>query len=140
MPLDGGSELFGGGVQPAGGPFFQFRIPPLRNVELTAPYFHNGAYPSLEAVVRHYSNVDSALTSYDVTQLEPALRSTYHGDAATRQKVLAAADPRVRRALAFTPEEQRQLVAFLKSLTDPAARDLSGVAPATVPSGLPVRE
>jgi len=135
-PLDGGSDLFGG-VQP-NGPFFQFRVPPLRNVELTAPYMHNGAYPTLEAVVRHYSNVDSAVTSYDVTQLEPALRSTYHGDATTRQKLLASVDPRVRRILAFTPEEQRQLVAFLKSLTDPAARDLSSVTPASVPSGLPV--
>jgi len=31
------------------------------------------------------------------------------------------------------------LVAFLKSLTDPAARDLSGIVPTSVPSGLPVR-
>jgi len=29
-------------------------------------------------------------------------------------------------------------VAFLKSLTDPAARDLSGIAPTSVPSGLPI--
>ena len=137
-PLDGGSDLFVGGQ--ANGPFFQFRVPPLRNVELTAPYMHDGAYPTLEAVVRHYSNVDSAVTSYDVTQLEPALRSMYHGDAATRQKLLASVDPRLRRVLAFTPEEQRQLVAFLKSLTDPAARDLSSVMPASVPSGLPVRD
>jgi hypothetical protein len=28
----------------------------------------------------------------------------------------------------------------LKSLTDPAARDMSGVAPASVPSGLSVRD
>jgi cytochrome c peroxidase len=137
-PLDGGGDPFGGGVVTATGPRFQFRVPALRNVELTAPYMHNGAYPTLEAVVRHYSNVDSAVTSYDVTQLEPALRSTYHGDADTRQKLLASVDFRLRRNLGFTPEEQRQLVAFLKSLTDPAARDLSGVKPASVPSGLPV--
>jgi cytochrome c peroxidase len=136
--LDGGGDPFGGGVVTTTGPRFQFRVPALRNVELTAPYMHNGAYPTLEAVVRHYSNVDSAVTSYDVTQLEPALRSTYHGDADTRQKLLASVDFRLRRNLGFTPEEQRQLVAFLKSLTDPAARDLSGVKPASVPSGLPV--
>jgi len=82
--------------------------------------------------------VDSAVTSYDVTQLEPALQSTYHGDAVTRQKLLSSVDFRVRRILPFTPEEQRQLVAFLKSLTDPAARDLRSVAPPSVPSGLPV--
>jgi hypothetical protein len=31
------------------------------------------------------------------------------------------------------------VVAFLKSLTDPSARDLSGLVPPAVPSGLPVR-
>jgi hypothetical protein len=30
-------------------------------------------------------------------------------------------------------------VAFLKSLTDPAARDLRSIVPASVPSGLSVR-
>ncbi|HEX6051986.1 MAG TPA: cytochrome c peroxidase, partial [Gemmatimonadaceae bacterium] len=39
---------------------FAFRVQPLRNVELTAPYMHNGAYPTLEAVVRHYNHADSA--------------------------------------------------------------------------------
>jgi len=33
-----------------------------------------------------------------------------------------------------------ELVAFLKSLTDPAARDLTSLIPARVPSGLPVQE
>ena len=31
-----------------------------------------------------------------------------------------------------------QLVAFLKSLTDPAARNLGSLVPASVPSGLPL--
>src|SRR5437762_7474561 len=43
---------------------FSFRVPPLRNVELTAPYMHNGAYRTLENVVKHYTNADSALRSY----------------------------------------------------------------------------
>ena len=29
---------------------FAFRTPPLRNVALTSPYMHNGAYPDLESV------------------------------------------------------------------------------------------
>jgi len=33
-----------------------------------------------------------------------------------------------------------ELVAFLKSLTDPAARDLSSLVPASVPSGLPIAD
>ena len=117
---------------------FAFRAPPLRNVELTAPYTHSGAYPTLEAVVRHYSNVQKAVRSYDVTQLSPSLRSAYHGDEATINALLESLDFRVRRPLEFTPDEESDLVAFLRSLTDPAARDLSSLVPQSVPSGLPV--
>jgi cytochrome c peroxidase len=119
---------------------FAFRVQPLRNVELTAPYFHSGAYPTLEAVVRHYNNADSAQKSYDASQLSPAVRALYHGDAATKSAVLETLDFRLREPLRLTATEQSQLVAFLKSLTDPAARDLSSIAPASVPSGLSVKD
>jgi cytochrome c peroxidase len=120
---------------------FAFRVPTLRNVELTAPYMHNGAYESLERVVRHYTNPDSALRNYDVLQLAPALRAQVHNDAATIADVLKTLDSRFK----FSPiqlngEEQTQIVAFLKSLTDPAARNLASVVPARVPSGLSVRD
>ena len=117
---------------------FAFRVTPLRNVELTAPYMHNGAFPTLEAVVRHYNDVTEALQTYDVSQLPPTLRDTYHGDDATINAVLATLDFRLRTPLGLTDAEQRDLVAFLKALTDPAARDLTSLIPATVPSGLPV--
>ena len=32
----------------------KFKVPTLRNVELTAPYMHNGVYATLEEVVLHY--------------------------------------------------------------------------------------
>ena len=118
---------------------FSFRVPSLRNVELTAPYMHNGAYGSLEQVVRHYTNADSALRNYDVNQLEPALRLQYRGDPASIAKIAQNMDPRVRQGIRLTPLEQQQIVAFLKSLTDPAARNLSASVPASVPSGLPIR-
>jgi cytochrome c peroxidase len=119
---------------------FAFRVPTLRNVELTAPYMHNGAFKNLETVVRHYTNPDSSLRHYDVTQLDPALRTMVRNDAATIEDVLKNLDGRFR----FSPirldaEERIQVVAFLKSLTDPAARNLASVVPATVPSGLSVR-
>ncbi len=140
-PLDRGrGELFATPPNVIGPYQFAFRVPPLRNVELTAPYMHNGAYPTLEAVVRHYSNADSALRNYDVSQLHPSLRSTHHGDAPTIAAIAQTMDFRVRQLLRLTPLEQEQLVAFLKSLTDPSAHDLSAIAPAAVPSGLPVRE
>jgi cytochrome c peroxidase len=33
---------------------YRFRTPMLRNVALTAPYGHNGAFPDLESMVRHH--------------------------------------------------------------------------------------
>jgi cytochrome c peroxidase len=125
-----------------GGEFyrFSFRVPALRNVELTAPYMHNGAYPTLERVVRHYTNVDSALRNFDDTHLPPALRPSVRRDDATINDILRTRDFRVRtEGLQLTLVEQRELVAFLKSLTDPSAVNLAQVIPASVPSGLSIR-
>jgi cytochrome c peroxidase len=118
---------------------FAFRVQPLRNVELTTPYFHSGAYSTLEAVVRHYNNADSAQRNFDPSGLSPAVRAMYHGDPATVNAVLQTLDFRIREPLRLTTTEQSQLVAFLKSLTDPAARDLRSIVPSSVPSGLAVR-
>lgn len=118
---------------------FVFRAPPLRNVELTAPYFHDGAFATLESAVRHYNNVTASLRDFDPSGLPPALQSSYHGDAATLDRILATLDFRLQTPLNLSDTEVAELVAFLKSLTDPAARDLSAIAPVSVPSGLPVR-
>ncbi|HEX9705329.1 MAG TPA: cytochrome c peroxidase [Gemmatimonadales bacterium] len=118
---------------------FAFRVVPLRNVELTAPYFHSGAYPTLDAVVRHYNDVPVALRGYDVSQLAPELRGMFHGDPATIDDILSRLDGRLARPLNLSDGEMGQVVAFLKALTDPAARDLNALIPATVPSGLPVQ-
>lgn len=118
---------------------FLFRVPTLRNVELTAPYMHDGAFATLEAVVRHYTKVEETLRNYDVTQLDPAVRAQYRGDPTTIDAILAATNPSIRQPLGLSDTEVRQLVAFLQSLTDPAARELSSIVPSSVPSGLPVR-
>jgi cytochrome c peroxidase len=118
---------------------FAFRVPPLRNVELTAPYTHSGAYATLEAVVEHYSDVPTAMREYDVSQLSPDFRDSHHGDDAALAEITATLDGRFFRRLDFSEEEKSDLVAFLKSLTDPSARDLSYLVPSRVPSGLPVR-
>ena len=118
---------------------FAFRVPPLRNVELTAPYFHDGAIATLEAAVRHYNDVPKSLREFDPSTLPAAVQSSYHGDQTTIDSVLRSLDFRLRTPLNLTDTQIDELVAFLKSLTDPAARDLSGIIPASVPSGLPVR-
>jgi cytochrome c peroxidase len=108
---------------------FAFRVAPLRNVELTAPYFHSGAYRTLEAVVGHYNDVAKALSQYDPSQLDPDVRPYYRGEPATVSAVLATLDGRLG-PLGLTDAEVSELVAFLRALTDPAARILSAV-PAT---------
>jgi cytochrome c peroxidase len=117
---------------------FLFRAPPLRNVALTGPYMHNGAYVTLEAAVRHYSNPRVALATYDASQLSPVLQPTVHSSPADLSAVLATIDTRVDTTLDLSAAEVAQLVAFLESLTDPAAVDQTALVPASVPSGLPV--
>ena len=46
---------------------YTFRVPPLRNVALTAPYFHSGAYQTLEEVMDHYTNGAAAIDQYNDT-------------------------------------------------------------------------
>ncbi|HJR16898.1 MAG TPA: cytochrome c peroxidase, partial [Gemmatimonadales bacterium] len=55
---------------------YAFRTPPLRNVELTAPYGHNGAFFDLRDFVAHYSESDVKLNEFDITRLEVLLQAT----------------------------------------------------------------
>lgn len=75
-----------------------FRTPSLRNVELTAPYFHDGSAATLEDVVRYYIKGGNQNANRD-WQLEP---------------------------VALNEEEQRNLVEFLKALTSDEARRGAG--------------
>jgi cytochrome c peroxidase len=113
---------------------YRFRTPPLRNVELTAPYGHDGAIVTLRGWVDHYTGSDVKLRNYDVNQLEPALRGTLQP---TTSDILLTRDTRLK-TLAMTQQTVDDITEFLKSLTDPAARDMRSVVPTSVPSGLPV--
>jgi cytochrome c peroxidase len=113
---------------------YAFRTPPLRNVELTAPYGHDGAFASLRDFVAHYSESDVKLRAFDGSGLEPALRGTLLRNF---DDILATRDPLLD-GVVFDDVTIDEVTEFMKALTDPAARDLSAIAPATVPSGLPV--
>lgn len=113
---------------------YAFRTPPLRNVELTAPYGHDGAYTDLRVFVDHYSESDTKLRNFDVSSLDPALQSTLQP---TAEDILATRDTLLN-GVVFTDEQVDQVTAFMKALTDPNARDLSRTVPASVPSGLGV--
>jgi len=113
---------------------YRFRTTPLRNVELTAPYGHDGAITSLAAFVEHYSESDKKLLEYDPSQLEPALRGTALDNALA---VLAQRDTLLAGVI-FSPEIAEKLMEYMSALTDPGARNLSRVVPVRVPSRLPV--
>jgi cytochrome c peroxidase len=113
---------------------YAFRTPPLRNVELTGPYGHDGAIVSLRAWVDHYSQSQIKLNAYDPAQLEPLLQGTLLPTAAD---ILATRDFKLKN-LVLDGQTVDDIAEFLKALTDPAARDLTGVIPVSVPSGLPV--
>jgi cytochrome c peroxidase len=113
---------------------YAFRTPPLRNVELTAPFGHDGAIVDLQAFVDHYSESDIKLRAYDGNQLEVALRPTV---LQTFEQILASRDTLLN-GVVFPAEVVEQVTEFMKALTDPAARDLRRVTPRRVPSGLPV--
>lgn len=57
---------------------------------------------------------------------------------ASLDAMAATLDPSVRSPLALSDAEVADMVVFLRSLTDPAARNLAHTIPSTVPSGLPV--
>ena len=82
-----------------GNPSFDghFKTPSLRNLELTAPYMHDGRFATIEEVVEHYSTGVLA---------HPTL-SAHMKD--------SDGNPR---HLDLTDEESAALVAFLKTLTD----------------------
>jgi cytochrome c peroxidase len=119
---------------------YAFRTPPLRNVELTAPYGHDGAYFDLRAFVDHYSDSHLKLEEFlalrdpNVNLLEPLLRNTL---LPTLNEVLATRDPLLT-GVFFPPQVVDEVTEFMKALTDPAARNLQHIVPERVPSRLPV--
>jgi len=120
---------------------FKFRTPPLRGVELTSPYMHNGAYTTLEDAIRHHTDPAAAYAAYDITQIEPDMQAYGLNPAAP---VFSPINPvelghgpgQVR--IDLTDAQIADLVEFLKSLTDPRMLETASLAPTSVPSGLPL--
>ncbi|NBS17006.1 MAG: conjugal transfer protein [Gammaproteobacteria bacterium] len=73
-----------------------FKIPSLRNVELTGPYFHNGSAKNLEEVIDFYNRAGN-------------LTNATHFEAFVFPQ-------------GFSDQDKKDLVAFLKSLTDERVR------------------
>jgi cytochrome c peroxidase len=72
----------------------KFKVPSLRNVEVTGPYMHDGRFKTLEEVVEHYnSGIRFSST------LDPNMHT-------------------IRQGLQLTASEKRDLINFMKTLTD----------------------
>lgn len=56
---------------------YKFLTQPLRNISLTAPFFHNGAYNSLNEVVDHYNNPSKSIHNYNITKLQKLFSGNY---------------------------------------------------------------
>ena len=117
---------------------YTFRTPSLRNVTLTAPYLHSGAYATLKDVIRHKSDMWEAAATYDpsANHVPPDLYSSLQPFDAEAHKLTAA--PQLNAGLPLADTDIDDLVAFLGALTDPAAADLEWLVPDAVPSGLPL--
>lgn len=117
---------------------YSFRTPSLRNVSLTAPYFHSGVAPTLEAAIRHHANIWNSAATFDPSAngIPPALYSSLRPFQPTAQWPTVA--PALADGLPLDEADIADLSAFLASLTDPAATDLAWLVPESVPSGLPL--
>lgn len=76
---------------------YRFKVPTLRNIELTYPYMHDGRMQTLREVLDHYTD-----GIVDTKTLDPLLRDPVTG----------------KLGLSITDQEKEQIIAFLKTLTD----------------------
>jgi cytochrome c peroxidase len=94
----------------------RFQAPSLRNIALTAPYMHDGRFASLEEVVHFYAHrvrphptLDPRmLTNRDASNVDPCQSRASVNIKVEQQPV----------GLPLSSCDQRDLVAFLKTLTD----------------------
>jgi cytochrome c peroxidase len=78
----------------------KFKTPTLRNVEVTAPYMHDGRFDTLEQVLDFYAEGIQRSPN-----LDPVLGVHLNGGGS---------------GLPLAPQDRADIVAFLKALTDPA--------------------
>ena len=135
-PLDFGRVL----VSRDEADMFKFRTPSLHNAALTGPYMHNGAFATLEAVIRHKIDPEPSLAAYDPAHLTADEYALLHNDPMVRSALLGTLAPEIGIVPQLTDTQIAQLIAFLEALTDPAAADLDHLVPERVPSGLPVAD
>ncbi len=115
---------------------YMFRTAPLRNLAVAPGFFHNGAFGSIEAAIRHHADVLASLDAYH------PVKNKLPGDLSVgpSEPVLAAGlDPLLAQPLGLKHKDIKALTAFVEqALLDPRVLDFCDLVPQAVPSGLPV--
>ncbi len=120
---------------------YSFRTPPLRNVALSAPYFHSGSYETLRDVIKHHNDPADALAHYDISQVPELFRQAYEEVRHQNEARLRQLPPLLRKQPRLTESEIHHLVVFLEeALTDEMSRNQEHLIPQVVPSGLPLNQ
>ncbi|MGB5642867.1 MAG: cytochrome c peroxidase [Gammaproteobacteria bacterium] len=116
---------------------YAFRTPSLLNVTETGPWGHAGAYTSLEAVIRHHLDPQTAVNTYDFNQLEASIVSSGQTDDMLINTQKALDKLALNRLigifsvpiLELSDEQIGHIIEFLKTLTDPCVQDRACLAP-----------
>ncbi len=121
---------------------YRFRTPSLRNVALTAPYGHNGAFPDLDGIIRHHLNPSESLKEWKrewaKLPLIPWLAEIdflVWDDRFEMERFRNKIDIQ---PIALSDDEIADLVSFMHALTGQTAQKLRFGIPKRVPSGLPI--
>lgn len=120
---------------------YAFRTPSLRNVALTAPYGHNGAYRDLRSFVEQHLAPAKSHENYDISQALFSRFDASKDDWAAlndASEVAAIAQAALQMSVELESDEIDALMAFLSSLTDEVGAEGRLGIPETVPSGLPI--
>jgi cytochrome c peroxidase len=117
---------------------YAFRTPTLLNVTETGPYGHDGAYATLEGIVRHHLNPQAAVANYNWWQLDPTIQV---GDSAlhTRKALIHLQLNRLLglpsiEDVTLSDAQVADLLSFLETLTDPCVQDAVCLAPWMLPA------
>ncbi len=118
---------------------YAFRTPSLRNVALTGPWGHAGAYSNLKSFIAAHADPRAALINYDRSGVILTDFNTVDWAIMDNPgEVQAIADAVRIKPVAVSSDDVLALVAFLENLTDTAAQNGRLGIPKSVPSGLKV--
>ena len=121
---------------------YRFRTPSLRNVSLTAPYGHNGAYETLEDIIKHHLDPKKMHKQWNPSMVNlPSVEwlsdidFISFSDKYERNRLISKIDID---KVALSESEIKYLVQFLKSLTGKSMNNRPFGIPSIVPSGIEV--